>query len=243
VTDLVAQQGSRGRRRRAGDPALVVAYVRVSTDEQLLGPEAQRTAIEHWCAARGARLVAVLEDLGVSGGASLDRRPGLQRALDTLRAQRAGVLLVAKRDRLARDVVVAALVERFVQRAGAQVLSADGAGNGEGPEASLMRTMVNAFAEYERALIGARTRAALARKKARGEKTGGAAPYGFRVGADGVHLEVAPDEAAAVALARALRARGLTLAAIARELESKGLRPRSGRAWHPMTLARALAAA
>ncbi len=74
------------------------------------------------------------------------------------------MLLVAKRDRLARDVVVAAMVDRLAERHGARVLAADGTGNGDGPEAMLMRGIVDVFAQYERALIRARTKAALAVK-------------------------------------------------------------------------------
>jgi len=59
-----------------------------------------------------------------------------------------------------------------------------GVGNGNGPEAQLMRTMIDAFAAYERALIRARTKAALAAKAARGERTSLHAPYGWRVGGE-----------------------------------------------------------
>ncbi len=135
------------RKTATSGPRQVVGYVRVSTDEQALGPEAQRDALSRWCAANGAELVATFEDLGVSGGLELDRRPGLVAALDGLREHSATVLLVAKRDRLARDVMVAAMVSRLAEKTGAQVLSADGTGNGDGPEAQLMRHIVNAFAE------------------------------------------------------------------------------------------------
>lgn len=82
---------------RRADAAKAVGYVRCSTDEQHLGPEAQREALSRWCAANSTELVAIHDDLGVSGGAALDRRPGLLGALDALNAHGAGVLLVAKR--------------------------------------------------------------------------------------------------------------------------------------------------
>ena len=56
------------RKGKIGDPNVVVAYVRVSTDEQKIGPEAQRAAIEAWARAAGVQVVAWHEDLGVSGG-------------------------------------------------------------------------------------------------------------------------------------------------------------------------------
>src|SRR5437016_1706481 len=101
-------------------------------------------------------------------------------ALALVTAHGAGVILVAKRDRLARDPMVAAVAESLAARAGAVVVSADGAGNGDDPGAVLMRRMVDAFAEYERALIRARTRSALAVKRGRGERISRHVPYGFR---------------------------------------------------------------
>jgi DNA invertase Pin-like site-specific DNA recombinase len=223
-------------RKLAADASIAIGYVRVSTDEQSLGPDAQRAALVRWCTAQRAQLVAVHEDLGISGVAPLDRRPGLLAALEDLRARGAGVLLVAKRDRLARDVMVAAMVERLAERAGARILAADGAGNAEGPEGMLLRGIVDLFAAYERMLIKTRTKAALAVKRTRGERTG-QVPYGWRLSADGVHLEADAGEAAIVAAARELRAQGLTLRAIGAELERRGMRPRTARRWAAQTIA------
>jgi DNA invertase Pin-like site-specific DNA recombinase len=140
----------------------VIGYIRVSTDEQVLGPEVQRAALKRWCGARGGRLLRVFIDQGASGGESPQERPGLLAALAAVRNLGAGVLLVAKRDRLARDTVLAATIERAVECDGAAVRSADGLGEGDAPEAVLMRRIADAFAEYERLVIRARTRAALA---------------------------------------------------------------------------------
>jgi len=227
------------RRKRAADPRKVVGYVRVSTDEQTLGPEAQKDAIRGWCGANGAVLVAVHEDLGVSGATPVEKRPGLNLALDALAREGAGVLLVAKRDRLARDVLVGAVSERMVERLGARVLSADGAGNGEGPENQLMRHLIGCFAAYERALIGARTKAALRVKKLRGERVG-AVPLGYRLSANPAMLEPDPREQEAIALIRELRETGLSLRAIDRELRGRGFTSRTGRPWHVQTLANIL---
>ena len=232
-----------GRKRRPkADPKIVVGYVRVSTDEQALGPEAQRAAIEAWCERDGAELVAIHADLGVSGGTPVEKRPGLNLALDAIKQEGAGVLLVAKRDRLARDVVVGAVAERMAERLGARVLSADGTGNGDGPEHQLMRHLIDCFASYERALIGARTKAALRVKKMRGERVG-AIPMGYRLAEDEGMLEEDPREQEAIALIHELRGNGLSLRAIDRELRQRGFRSRGGKRWHVQTLANILRAA
>lgn len=234
--------GRKATKATKGDPNRVVLYVRVSTDEQALGPTAQRAAADRWCAARGASLVAVFEDVGVSGGAQLDKCAGLLDALRALETEGAGVLLVAKRDRLARDVMKAAMVEQLASRVGATVASAAGEGEGDDAAAVLMRTMVDAFAQYERAMIRGRTRAALAVKKAKGQRVG-RIPYGFKLGADGVHLERDAAETATIATVRALRADGATLAEIATTLQERGIAPREGGRWYPMRVSRVLAAA
>lgn len=221
--------------KRLLDPTRAVAYLRCSTDRQDLSPDAQRDAIQAWAGGAGVTVAAWHDDLGISGGADLEKRPGLLAAIDGVREHGAGVLVVAKRDRLARSVLVAAMVDRLVARQGASVVAADGTGNGDGPEAALMRTLIDAFAQYERAVIGARTRAALAVKKARGERVGGI-PYGYRE--DGGVLVEVPDEQVVIARARKLRAEGLSLRAVGRALAESGHRPRTGHRWHVQVIAR-----
>jgi len=239
VSPTEALAKKRTKRSSPGDAKRAIAYLRMSTDRQDLSPAAQRAAIEAWAGREGVTVVAWHEDLGVSGGAALEDRPGLLAAIEAVRAEGAGLLVVARRDRLARDVLTAALVERLCERVGARVLTADGTGNGVGPEQALLRTLLDAFAAYERALIRGRTRAALAVKKARGERTGGI-PYGWR--AEGKRLVVDPTEQATVARARELRGEGRSLREIARTLVAGGWRPRNGGEWAIQTIRRFVAA-
>jgi DNA invertase Pin-like site-specific DNA recombinase len=221
-------------RRRTADARLAIAYLRVSTDDQQLGPVAQRASIEAWAAAAGVTVIAWHSDIGVSGAAPFEARPALQSAVADLVTHGAGVLVVAKRDRLARDTMTAAVVTRMVERAGATVTSADGAGNGTGPEAALMRGIIDAFAQYERAMISTRTKAALAVKRNRGEKLGGSCPIGTAT-TDGVQLVSDAGEAAAVARILELRAAGVSLVKIAARLDAEGHRARGAR-WYPTTV-------
>ena len=120
----MATTDRRTRSRTPGDPRKVVGYVRVSTGEQALGPEAQRTAMLSWCEAQGSKMVDVFCDHAVGGAAPADQRPGLSAALAGVKQHGAGILLVATRDRLARDSLVAALVEQRAQELGASIRSA-----------------------------------------------------------------------------------------------------------------------
>jgi DNA invertase Pin-like site-specific DNA recombinase len=165
-------------KKPVADATKAVAYIRVSTDEQHLGPEAQLAAIELWASRQGVTVVAVHRDLGVSGATPLADCSGLMAALEDLRVHAAGLLVVAKRDRLARDVMKSAMAEARAEALGARIVSTAGEGDGTDPAAKLMRTIIDAFAEYERLIIGARTKAALAVKKTKAERIGGI-PYGF----------------------------------------------------------------
>ena len=155
-----------------------LVYIRVSTDEQHLGPEAQAEACRVYAERLGMTVVETFRDIGVSGAAPLHECPGLQSAVDSLAAHDAGVLLVAKRDRLARDVMKVGMVTQRVESAGAIVVSADGVPESNEPTAVLMRQIIDAFSQFERSLIISRTTAALATKKVKGEVTGNS-PVGF----------------------------------------------------------------
>jgi DNA invertase Pin-like site-specific DNA recombinase len=203
----------------------------VSTDEQHLGPEAQRASIEQWTKREGVQVISWHLDQGVSGGSDIDDRPGLIAALSELRARRAGVFVCAKRDRLARDVYVAGAIERAVGH-DARVVCADGIGNGESPADSFMRNILDAAAAYERALIRARTKAALAVKKSRNEFTGNA-PYGFRISDDGKTLIADQDEQLTLATLQILRSKGLPFRQLRQAATERGLLSRTNK---PFTL-------
>lgn len=172
------------------------AYLRVSTDKQGesgLGIEAQHASVTTAAARLGVPLVSVFTDAGTSGSLSIDDRPVLLDAVSALR--RGDVLIVAKRDRLARDVIAAAMIERLIVKRGARIVSAAGEGTDcDDPSAVLMRRLIDSFGEYERLIIAARTCAALSAKRRRGERTSRFAPFGYQLAHDGRRLEQHADD-------------------------------------------------
>jgi DNA invertase Pin-like site-specific DNA recombinase len=228
-----------GRRakQQQGDANKAVVYVRVSTEDQQLGPQAQLAAIQRYCDAKGIQIMSVHTDHGVSGAAEIDRCPALLDAIDAMKATGAALLIAAKRDRVARDVMKAAMVEQLVQRAGGMVVSAAGEGEGTDAASQLMRTLVDAFAAYERALIAQRTTAALAVKKAKGQRTGGV-PWGFDANPSG-QLVANDEEVSLIQRCRSLRARGMKLREIATQLNQEGVTLR-GRQLYEMKVHRLL---
>ena len=207
-----------------------IVYIRVSTDEQKIGIEAQREILKTYCQKEGYSIEAEYIDENVSGGLDIDRRPALLEVLEDLSNNSGTTLVVAKRCRLARDSYVAAMVYRLVEREKCAVKCADGVANGSTPEDVLLRGMLDLFAQYERELIRARTRAAMAAKRKRNEYTGGKAPYGFDV-LDGDQLVPNKGEQQCADRARILSAHGLSLRQIAEALQSEGYGTRGGSPW------------
>ena len=234
---VVQPNGSKTTRSRTtprirtvrSDPARAVAYIRVSTEEQQLGPQAQRDAIESWAERENVEVVSWHVDHGVSGKAPPGKRPALSDALAALHEHQAGLLLVAKRDRLARDVMIAGYCDLKVKQAGARIVSVAGEGTGDdSPTGRLMAQIIDAFAEYERGVIAARTRAALQSKKARGERVG-TIPFGFNADEDGKLLGN-DYERRLLARVRELREEGESIRGIVQVLAEERFRSRTGRA-------------
>ena len=144
-----------------------IAYYRVSTQRQGrsgLGLEAQRTAVTRFAETEGINLLAEFTEVETGKGAdALDRRPQLAAALATARKEKCPVL-VAKLDRLSRDVAfIAGLMAQRVPFIVAEL----------GADADpFMLHLYAALAEKERRQISERTRTALAARKERGTKLG-----------------------------------------------------------------------
>src|SRR5947209_5180061 len=141
----------------------IVGYLRVSTDRQAeegLGLDVQRDAIRTWAKANGHRVAKWCSDEGVSGSNGLDGRDGLAEALGALRDGRADALAVYRLDRLARDLVLQEQLLAEVWRMGSRVWSTspsedaylDPNGAADDPSRTLIRQILGAVAQYERAM-------------------------------------------------------------------------------------------
>lgn len=215
-----------------------VIYLRVSTDKQVdsgLGLEAQRDMCLR-VVPKGSQVLEFADE-GFSGALEMDKRPALLLALNNL--EKDDVLMVAKRDRIGRDPIVNAMIERAVERKKAKIVTASGdVRDDNDPSSILMRRMVDAFAEYERLIIGARTKLALAVKKKRNERVG-YIPYGFKLHEDGVHLIINSDEQYNLKLMNKLRSEGDSLRAIAENMNFYNRWNREG-PWNHVAISRVI---
>jgi len=215
-----------------------VAYVRVSSLQQGrsgLGLDAQRQAVSRFAEAHGYEVAAVYEEVETGKGAdALDRRPQLAAALAHARKLKAPVI-VAKLDRLSRDVAfIANLMAQRVPFIVAEL----------GADADpFMLHLYAALAEKERSLISERTRAALAQAKAAGKALGNRTnlPEAQAKGAAVQAAQADQFAANVLPIIRQAQAAGAgSLAAIAEALNSRGVRTARGGAWAAMTVKRIL---
>ena len=213
-----------------------VAYLRVSTDKQGasgLGLEAQRAALQAHVSGRGEMIAEFLE---VESGKD-NSRPELQRALQEAK-RKGAVLLIAKLDRLARNVAfIATLLE-----AGVEIEAADL------PHANrFVMHIMAAVAEEEARAISARTKAALQAAKARGVALGAHNPAvrkGLEAGQErSIATRKADADAHAATVAPLLRdyqRKGLSLRQMAEELNARAIPTARGGQWHAATVRNAL---
>jgi site-specific DNA recombinase len=212
----------------------VVAYVRVSTEEQAnegVSLDAQEARIRAYCALRGLELAAVVVDAGVSAWKPLADREGGARVLDMVRSRKVGAIVALKLDRLFRNAADCLATVEGWDRAGVAMHLVDMGGASVDTSSAMGRfflTIMAGAAEMERNQICERTSMAMQHKAERGEYTGGAARYGFDAGPDGMLVRNEAEQAV-VALARSLRSEGMSLRAVASELAKRGHMSRTGR--------------
>lgn len=203
-----------------------VAYYRVSTKRQGasgLGLEAQQHAVKDLVDREGIELLAAFTE--VESGTRKADRPQLRAAIEMCRREEA-VLLIAKLDRLARNVhFLSGLMEAGVEFRACDMPVAD----------NFTVHILAAVAEKEAKLISERTKAALASARTRGVRLG--SPTGFAPGVREAGPEARRRQARAayegIVLDHlcTLRDGGMSFRKIAERLNSKGVRTRTGKSW------------
>ncbi len=233
------------RTRRHGDPDIAVAYVRVSTDKQALGPEAQRKAIERWCKRYRIRIAEfyVDDESNAASGESLPTdRQGFLASLEGLTQHNAGWWVAFKRTRVSRMQKYVGHAEVLIEQHGGRLMTTEEKNprGGDTIEAEMMRTFRDLNARMELENIRRHIRGALAVKKSRGERVG-SCPYGWTTdGGKPAKLVPVEAEQAAITRARALWADATNVCRIARVLTQEGYPTRGGRNWHHQTVRRIL---
>jgi DNA invertase Pin-like site-specific DNA recombinase len=215
-----------------------IGYVRVSTDKQAergVSLEAQAEKIRAMAVVHNAKLAEIIVDGGES--AKSLNRPGMARLLAMVDAGEVQTVIIAKLDRLTRSVKdLCTLLERF-ERRGVALVSVAESLDTSSAAGRLVLNVMTAVSQWEREAIGERTRDAMRHKRSNGERIGNIA-YGYRLAADGRHLEEDPGEQTVLAEIRRFRRGGATLRGIAAALNHRTLQTRRGTAWRLESVAR-----
>jgi DNA invertase Pin-like site-specific DNA recombinase len=210
----------------------VHAYLRVSGRGQVDGDgfPRQLAAIKAYASANDIKIVRVFREEGVSGTTESADRPAWADLMTALHANGVNTILIEKLDRLARDLMVQETIIADLKRHGFDLISvAEPDLMATDPTRILMRQLMGAVAQYDKAQIVAKLRGARMRKRAKAGRCEGRKPYGHYEG-----------EQAIIDRMNELRATGMGFDRIAARLNEEGLKPRSGGRWHGLVVNRIL---
>jgi DNA invertase Pin-like site-specific DNA recombinase len=225
--------------RNAGEEVTMraVGVVRVSRvkgrdkkngGDSFRSPELQRERIEEVCDAHAWKLGSVFEEMDVSGGNVLDKRPGLLAAVEAIEAGRAGVLVVAYCDRLTRGHVRDEVLDR-VEAAGGEVWTADMGRQSNGTAAERFTGgVLERAAQYVKDAAAEKARAAQIDRVEAGVWMSPGVPAGYVLAVD---RKLTPDPKLAPIVREAfeLRANGARLEEVRAFLAERGIeRTRAG---------------
>jgi DNA invertase Pin-like site-specific DNA recombinase len=189
------------------------------------GIPCQKAAIRKWASLNGVHIARWFVD-SISGTTDLENRPQLQELIAAANGIR--MIIVERLDRVACDLMVQESIILDFKRNGFELVStAEPDLCSADPSRILMRQVMEAFAQYERAMIVAKTQAAKRRKRETDpDYREGRVPFGKAHG-----------EAETIARILELLAAGMTLTAIAAKLADEKRLTRAGlTVWQPGTV-------
>jgi DNA invertase Pin-like site-specific DNA recombinase len=156
-----------------------VAYLRTSSNTNVGADKdsekRQRAAVTGFARRAGYELVAEYYDAAVSGADPIDERPGFADLLERIAGNGVRTVIVETASRFARDLVTQETGYRFLQRLGVTLIAADSpdAFLDDTPTAVLIRQVLGAVSQFEKAALVAKLKAARERKKRETGKCGG----------------------------------------------------------------------
>lgn len=209
----------------------VVAYCRVSTDGQTgddkFGIDNQKSIIMSYCAAHDMQVSDWYIDEGESG--AKESRPELDALLfGEIKNPPVNAVVVAKSDRIARDIKLYFYYMMVLEKKGIHLISAtEEVVNDDTGLGNVYKSLMLFVAEQERANITKRTSGGRRIKADRGGYSGGRAPMGYKV--ENGCLVINEEEAPAVRFIFSCKAKGMTMLATQEALNANGYRTRTGR--------------
>ena len=192
-----------------------VAYLRTSSAANVGADKdsdkRQRATIAAFAKAAGYTIVDEFYDAAVSGSDPVGERPGFKAMLERIASNGVRIILVESPDRFARDLAVQLAGHDYLKALGVELIPASAPDFfiEDTPTAVLVRQVLGAIAQFEKASLVAKLRAARERKKAAGGRGSGRFTYAQRV-------------PATVALAKELHGQRMSLREISAALAAQG---------------------
>ena len=226
-----------------------ILYTRFSPRRNADQSESIETQLDYcraYCTEHEYEIAGEFQDRAASGAD--EDRPGLWDAIAALR--RTDRLVVYKLDRLSRSLYLDEYIRRKVALSGATIEAVTGTtgATDDSDEAVMLRQMLSVFAEYERKVIAARTRAAMRWHQKNGRIMSSRLPYGYRPDPDSPktstgHPSIMIEDESEQLIIRSiieLKAEGLGLRAIAARLNKFKVATRGGGPWRHALVKRIL---
>lgn len=220
-------------------------YARVSTrdqEEEGVSLEAQSERIAQYCRAIGYDCIEVVQDAAVSGSIPPSVRPGFGRILKHLakkKGRTADGVVACKLDRFSRSTRDALDLVSLAEREDWRLVSVAETLDTKSASGRLVVTILSAFAEFERSVIGERTREGMAQLKREGRQRSRYAPFGFQFATDPEDpkrniVTPNPTEQTVIAKVMSMHRDGFSLGVIAEQVTN----PRTGRPLHRQSVQR-----
>lgn len=214
------------------------SYLRVSGKGQVEGDgfDRQRETIAKRCKVAGIEVVREFIEAGISGASDLDSRPALSALFAAIMDNGVRLVIVERSDRFSRDLMVGEVLLAQFRDIGVKVIEAeDGrditANDPDNATATLIRHVLAAVAQFDKAGIVSKLRKARARKRAETGRCEGVKPFGTLPGeSDGlawmIHLRRKPVG----------KSKRMSFAKIADAMNETPHKTRSGKPWAPGTV-------
>ena len=164
---------------KAAETTKAFAYLRTSSaanvGEDKDSDKRQAAAIQTYAKRAGVDIVDTFYDAAVKGGDPIDTRPGFATMLERIEGNGVRTIVVETANRFARDLMVQEVGFAMLQKRGIDVIAADSptAFLDDTPTARLIRQVLGAVSEFEKAMIVAKLRGARDRKRKTGVKVEG----------------------------------------------------------------------
>lgn len=207
-----------------------IGLIRCSTLHQVDGTslENQTKRITAYCEAEGLKLVRIYEEAGISGLTTLSRRDALNEALDDV-CRRKCALVTLSLSRLSRSLRDSLAILERVEKSGGTVISLTEKIDSRSASGKLVTNMMMLLHNFEVMQLRERVTSSMQLLRKNQKRISRYAPYGYDI--DGKNLrEIAPERAAIESM-KSLRASGMSLWAIAGNLESNNVPTKRGAKW------------